>query len=471
MKFTPRPYQSQIIAHILRNPRCAVWAGMGMGKTAATLMALRTLSWIDDIGPVLVLAPLRVARSSWPDEAQKWDELSDLRISVIAGSAADRVEALNRKADIYTMNYENLPWLVKRYPDGAWPFRVIVADESTKLKGFRRHQGSQRAKALASVQCYVERFIELTGTPVPNGYEDLWGQFWFLDGGARLGSSMKAFHERWFRPVRVGANAFAVRWELLPGADKDIQKRADDLCIKLNPEDWFEIDKPIVRNVEVKLGSAAMTLYNELKRKFYVELDGGTVEASNAAALTGKLLQAAGGALYGYSDNPTDEPSENCFLANRYFTFSEEKLDALESIVNESGGEPVLVIYQFRHELKRIQERFPSKARVLDKTPQTIRDWNAGKIPVLLAHPASCGHGLSLQDGGRTLVFFTTNWNLEEHEQIIERIGPVRQAQSGHKRAVLIYNLIAKGTVDEIVQERIKTKREVLDLLLERRHA
>ena len=469
MKFTPRPYQAQIIDHILDHKRAAVWAGLGMGKTVSTLAALRILSAFEDVWPVLVLAPLRVARSSWPDEVAKWDELSDLRVSVIAGTAADRIEALSKKAEIYTMGYENLPWLVKRYPGEAWPFRTIVADESTKLKSYRRHQGSKRAHALASVQRYVTRFIELTGTPAPNGYEDLWGQFWFLDAGQRLGPSMKAYHERWFRPVRVGNNAFAVRWDLLPGSDRDIQKRVADLCVKLNPEDWFDIEKPIVRNVEVQLGDYAMSRYNDLKKKFYVELDNGVVEAGNAAALTGKLLQATGGALYWIPRDEVGESPEDSFVDGSYFTISEEKLDALESIVNESGGEPIIVVYQFRHEKERILERFYPKARVLDKEPKTIRDWNAGRIPIFLAHPASCGHGLNLQDGGRILVFYTTNWNLEEHEQIIERIGPVRQAQSGHKRAVLIYNLIAKDTIDEVVQERIKTKREVLDLLLERR--
>lgn len=456
MKFTPRPYQAKIISHILTHPRAGVWAGMGMGKTVSTLMALRVLDFVEAVGPVLVLAPLRVARSSWPDEVLKWDELSELRVSVVAGSAREREAALKKPADIYTMNYENLPWLVNRYPDGAWPFKVVVADEATKLKGFRRHQGSLRARALASVQKYVDRFIELTGTPAPNGYEDLWGQLWFLDGGKRLGTSMKAYRERWFRPIRVGADPFAVRWELLPGSDKDIQKRVADLCIKLNAEDWFDIEQPIVSDIFVTLSPQVEKTYREMEKRLYVELAGDAVEAANAASKTSKCLQIASGAIY-------DDQG-------KWLPVHQAKIEALESIREEAAGMPILVAYQFRHEVERILARFKD-ARLLDKNPQTIRDWNAGRIPMLLAHPASCGHGLSLQDGGNILVFFGTGWNLEEHDQIIERIGPTRQAQAGHPRPVFVYNLVAKGTLDEVVQERIKTKREVLDLLMERRHA
>lgn len=466
-----RPYQRLIADFILTHKRGAVFAGMGLGKTVSTLTALAALRLCEGEGPALVLAPLRVARSTWPDEIAKWPHLSDLRCSVICGTAKEREAALSVKADIYCMNYENLPWLdsyLKRMGK-PWPFPIVVADEATRLKSFRFRQGGKRPRALANHYDEIDRIIELTGTPAPNGYLDLWGQFYFLDRGRRLGKSMRRYQETFFRPVRVGQNAFAVRWDILPGSEAEIQKRISDLVIRINTEDYFPVEKPVVVDVPVKMSQGAMDVYKRLKADFFVELDSGEVEAANAAVLTGKLLQAAGGAIYAPmadTDHLVDEPKEG---DECYCVISDDKLDALESIVEEAAGAPVLVAYTFRHECKRILQRF-YKARVLDKDPQTIRDWNAGRIPMLLAHPASCGHGLSLQDGGNILVFYSTGWDLEQHDQIIERIGPTRQAQAGHPRPVYIYNLIAKGTIDELVQERIKTKRRVLDIILERRH-
>lgn len=452
--FTPRPYQKLIIDHILSNERCAVWAGMGTGKTVSTLDALDTLISVLGCGPALVIAPLRVAQSTWPDEVEKWECFKHLRVSVITGNEKKRLEAVKTKADIYTTNYENLPWLVDLWGK-KWPYRIVVADESTRLKGFRTRQGSQRAKALAKVsKNLVERFVELTGTPSSNGLEDLWGQFWFLDFGKRLGNTMTAFHERWFRPERVGKDAFVVKWIPTPFAQEEIHEVTNDLVVRVNAEDWFDIKKPIVSEVSVALPTRAHELYKQMETELLIELeDDDVIESANAAAKTGKCLQIASGAVYREDGS--------------YEILHDEKLKALESIVEEASGMPVLVTYQFRHEVERILKKFP-QARLLDKNPQTIRDWNAGKIPVLLAHPASCGHGLSLQDGGNILVFFSTGWNLEEHEQIIERIGPTRQAQAGHNRPVFIYNIIAVGTLDETVLKRIETKREVLDLLLER---
>ena len=464
MKFTPRPYQKLIVEHILRTPRAACWCSMGCGKTVSTLTAISALQSFGT-GPALVLAPLRVAQSSWPDEVQKWDHLKDMRVAVLAGvkSKADREVILasfltDNSPHILCVNYEKIPEVVSFFGK-RWPFDVIVADEATKLKSFRTRQGGARAKALGKVAFLSERFIELTGTPAPNGFLDLWGQLWFLDKGARLGRSYQAFCETFFRPVRVGANAFAVKWVPLPSAETAIMQRVDDLALKLNAEDWFDIEKPIVSDVRVTLDDRAMKIYRDMDRKMLVAIDDGEVEAANAAAKTGKCLQIASGALYADGQNDSD-----C----AWWLVHEAKLDALESIREEAGGMPILVSYSFRHEVERIRKRFKD-AKLLDKNPQTIRDWNAGKIPMLLAHPASCGHGLSLQDGGNILVFFSTGWNLEEHEQIIERIGPTRQAQSGHKRPVFVYNIIASGTIDETVQKRIETKREVLDLLLERR--
>lgn len=452
--FTPRRYQQLAIDFIIRRNRCALWAGMGLGKTVSTLMAIRYLQLWWEEGPALVLAPLRVAQSTWPDEVRKWPELSDMRVSVVCGSESQRLKALNADADIYTMNYENLEWLVQTLGP-RWRFPIVVADEATRLKGLRSRQGSKRARALARVLPRIKRFIELTGTPSPNGLEDLWGQLYFLDRGERLGTSMTVFHERFFRPVRVGAAPMAVRYEPLPGADEEIYRLIDDLVLKINAEDWLDIARPICSTVEVQLEPALMSRYKKLERDFLMELDSGTeIEAVNAAVKSGKCLQVASGAIY-------TEGEEFEELHRR-------KLDALRSIVEESGGMPILVSYSFRHEAARILKAFP-KARLLDKDPQTLRDWNAGKIPMLLAHPASCGHGLSMQDGGNILVFFSAGWNLEHHDQIIERIGPTRQKQAGHKRPVYVYYIVAKDTMDEVVLERLKTKRSVMDVLLEKK--
>lgn len=455
--FTPRPYQELIIDAIVDHPRVAVWAGMGLGKTVATLTALKTLLDYFEEGPALVLAPKRVATTTWPDEAMKWEHLHGLRVISAVGARKDFLAALDTPADVYCVNYERIPDLVKKY-GRTWPFKIIVADESTRLKSFRLRQGSMRARELGRVaHLYCNRFIELTGTPAPNGYEDLWGQMWFIDKGKRLGNSMSAYHEQFFTPKRVGANAFAVQYELLPFADEQIQERLHDVTLKINTEDWFPIDKPIESDVKVALPEKAMSLYRRMQRELFIELSNGeSVESPNAAAMTGRCLQLASGAIY--------------TKGVEYVETHEEKLSALESIVAEASGAPILVAYQFKHELARIRQHFP-QAKVLDANPKTIRDWNAGKIPMLLAHPASCGHGLNLQDGGNILVFFSRGWNLEEYEQIIERIGPTRQAQAGHPRPVYIYNIVAERTLDEAVAVRLATKRSVQDILLEKANA
>jgi len=446
-----RPYQQLIIQHILEKERCNAFVPMGLGKTVSTLKSLETLALADG-SPTLVLAPLRVAQSTWPDEVKKWS--IDLPITPIVGTAAQRAQALREDSAIFTTNYENLPWLIDwfKYNPRPWPFKTIVADEVTKLKGFRTRQGTKRAKALAEVaHKKVDRWIGLTGTPAPNGLKDLWGPMWFVDGGQRLGKSFTAFSERWFRKSYDGFGL-----EVLPHAQEEIHNLIGDVCLSLDAKDYFDLKEPIRNRIEVQLPAKAMRQYRGMETKMFLELEGHLgpteIEALNAASKTQKCLQLANGAIY------TDD-------AKHWSEVHDAKIQALDDIIEEAGGNPVLVAYHFRHDLARLTAAFP-RGRVLDSNPETIRLWNEGKIPILFAHPASAGHGLNLQDGGNSLVFFSVNWNLEEHQQIIERIGPTRQAQAGHNRPVFLHYILAHDTVDLDVMERLETKASVQDILM-----
>jgi len=447
-EFTPRPYQGMIIDHILDTPRCAIWAGMGTGKTVATLTAIDTLQMVED-GPVLVVAPLRVANDTWPNEVLKWKHLRGMNVSVITGVERERIAAIKTPAQVYVTNYEQLVWLVEYWGD-RWPYATVVLDESTKVKNFRLRQGGKRAQALGSIaHTRIKRLIELTGTPASNGLKDLWGQSWFLDAGTRLGRTYTAFSQRWFQQGYDGFSLVPV-----PAAQTEIQDRLRDVCLTIEAKDWFDLHEPIVNDIMVDLPPKARKHYREMEDAMYTELEGIEVEAFNAAAKTIKCLQLAAGAAY------TDDTRKNWTETHKV------KLEALESIIEEAAGMPVLVAYNFKSDLARLLKAFP-QGRHLDKSPGTIKDWNAGKIPVMFAHPASAGHGLNLQDGGNILVFFSPNFNLEEHLQIIERIGPTRQLQAGYDRPVFIHRIIARDTVDELVLERLTTKRRVQDILLD----
>lgn len=453
--FQARDYQRAIIQHIASLDRCNVWAGMGTGKTVSTLSALDSLTLASDPFPALVLAPLRVATSTWPGEIEKWAHLKGLRIATATGTESQRSHIVHaRRADIVAVNYEKAPWVVDHLGP-LWPFRTVIADEATRLKSFRLKQGGVRAQALGKVaHKRVRRWVNLTGTPAPNGLRDLWGQQWFIDEGQRLGRTFSAFESRWFSSKRVGASAFAR--ELIPTdfAQRQIEEALADCTITIRAEDYLDLP-PLVENViDVELPTGARRHYRELEREMFTTLAGGhEVEAFNAAALTQKCLQCANGALY------TGEAGE-------WQEVHDAKIEALRSVVEEAAGAPVLVAYHFKSDLARLQRAFP-QGRRLDADPRTIGDWNAGRLPLLFAHPASAGHGLNLQHGGNILVFFGLWWALEEHEQIIERIGPTRQAQAGLNRPVFVHRIVAKGTVDELVLARLKTKASVQSLLLD----
>lgn len=437
MKFVPREYQQIAIDWIKDKPRCALFLNMGLGKTAAVLSTL-------DTSPILVIAPLRVAQTTWPDEVEKWDEFKHLKVSIITGAKVNREKALAQKADIYTINFENLPWLVETLGN-KWPFKTVIADELTKLKSFRLRQGGKQARALGRVAFTgIKRFIGLTGTPSPNSLLDLWGQIWFLDKGERLGRTFSIFTERYFN---LSYDGFSL--EIKEGAAEKIQNAIADLCLSIDPSRYFPTELPIVSTIEVELPAKARVKYDEMVKEMYTEINDVGIEAFNAASKTIKCLQLSSGAIY------TEDSFE---------VVHDEKLKALEEIIEETSS-PILVSYQFKSDLIRLKKYFP-KGRELNKDPQVIKDWNAGKIPLLFAHPASAGHGLSLQHGGNVLVYFSHGWNLEHHQQILERIGPARQKQSGYDRPVYVYSIIGKNTIEADVIERLQGKATQQEILL-----
>ena len=450
IEFTPHEYQKEALKHLCSVRRAALWMPMGGGKSVTTLTALEALSTVEEVYPALVLAPLRVARSTWPTEVKKWAHLNHLTVSPITGTAKQRERALAKPADIYTMNYDNLSWLAEQVGDD-WPFKTVVADEFTRLKSFRLRQGGSRARALGKVaHTHVSRFIGLTGTPAPNGVKDLWGQIWFLDKGERLGQSFAAFEMRWFRKGYDG-------YSLVPyeHTQSEIEERLRDICLTVR---GLQVDEPIEHVIYVDLPAPARALYNSMEREMFAALEvegvgSVDVEASNAATKVNKCRQIANGFLF------TEE--------GVWEAIHDEKLKALESVVEEANGMPVLTSYTYVPDRERIRKHFRT-ARVLDADPDTITQWNEGRIPLLLAHPASAGHGLNLQDGGNILADFGVDWNLEHDMQIIERIGPLRQKQAGYDRPVFRYRIIARDTIEEWgVLPRLQSKRSVQDILIE----
>jgi SNF2 family DNA or RNA helicase len=449
VKFEPRPYQRLMIDFLKQHRRCNLHAGMGTGKTVSVLTAI-VEQGLDLTDVILIIGPLRVARDVWPAEVAKWDHLSHLEIVPIIGNGVTRTRALRQAAPIYTINYDNLQWLVE-HCGHDWPFTVVVADESTRLKGFRTRQGSKRARALAPyAHTKVKRWINLTGTPAPNGLLDLWGQQWFVDGGRALGRSYSAFANRWFHKAPWGG----LYAPLIPNesAQTEIEAQIKPSTLAIRASDWFDLREPIVAEVWVDLPPAARKAYRTMERHFFSELKGGVVMAANAAVKAGKLLQLANGASY-HEDKS-------------WSWVHDAKIEALHSIVEETNGANLLVAYEFRSDLERIRRAFP-QARALEQRDRTVvADWNAGKVAMLLAHPASAGHGLNLQQGGHHLVYFGQGWNLELFEQILERVGPTRQMQAGFDRPVYVYHILARGTMDEVARERRSGKLTVMDALL-----
>jgi SNF2 family DNA or RNA helicase len=452
-EYKPRAYAGMAWRFLIENPRANLWAAPGLGKTSMVLVLLDILhNVVGEDGPTLVLAPLRVARDTWPQEVTKWLRLAGLTVVAVTGTPEQRRAALRIPAQVYVTNYDQVVWLSQYFTDAKklWPFKRVVADESPRLKSFRLRQGGVRAQALGRVaHTIVTSWINLTGTPAANGLTDLWGQQWFIDQGKRLGRTFSVFQEQFFIPINHDGYT---NWVPRESSQARIMELLADCSLTIDPKDWFDLADPIINIVKVELPAAARKHYKALEKEFFTELNGHAIEVHNAAAKSMKLLQCASGAVYN-DDGKTVE-------------LHDAKLEALDSIVTEASGAPILVAYHFKSDLARLQRTFP-QGRALDTDPRTIADWNAGKVPLLFAHPASAGHGLNLQDGGNIVVFFSQWWDLEQHDQVIERIGPVRQLQSGHQRAVFIHYLIAAQTVDEVVMERRNSKRSVQDMLLE----
>jgi SNF2 family DNA or RNA helicase len=352
-----------------------------------------------------------------------------------------------RKADIYTTNYENIPWLVEFWGKN-WPYRAVVADESTRLKGFRLSHGGKRTAALSKVAKSTYRWLNLTGTPLPNGPVDLWGQMWFVDYGYRLGRTFTAFTDRWFD-----------KWEYSltprPGAEEEIMSLISDVTISIRAKDWFDdLDEPVPMPVYLDMPARARSVYDDMEAEMFAELDSADdVEAFTAATRNMKCCQMANGAVYTHQEG---EPVA-------WSLVHDTKLQALKDISDEVNNAPLMVVYNFKHDKERILKAFP-EARVFESEQDRL-DWNAGKIQKMLVHPDSAGHGLNFQDGGCIAVFFSQTWNLESRLQVIERIGPVRQLQAGHPRPVLSYELLMRDTTDEIMYERVATKATVQDTM------
>lgn len=464
--FEPRPWQPQMIDHVIEHPRSALFAGMGVGKGVAALTALDAVSLVEnDVYPALVLGTLRVARKVWSTEAAKWNHLKHLRVQKVIGDGNDRSAALRRPGDIFTLNYENLPWLVK-YLGEDWPFKTVIADESTRLKNFRLKQGGVRAQALGKLaHSKVRRWVNLTGTPSPNGLKDLWGQTWFLDAGQRLGRTWEGFESRWFAYKRIRdalSHKVEIKPVIMPTADVEIHERIRDLCLSVDLADYVDLAKPMHHVVRVDLPAKVRGLYRDMEREMFMAIAGHEVEAVNAAAKTIKCLQLANGAVYVDPLADSDEHPR----AREFVEVHDRKLEALGDIVGDMGGTPLLVAYQFKSDLARLLKAFP-QGRAL-RTEQDEDDFKAGRIPLLFAHPASAGHGIDgFQNVTNAIAFFGEWWDLELRDQIIGRIGTIRQYQIGNLEPMHIYDIVAEDTVDELVLARHESKRSVQDLLLE----
>lgn len=441
MRFVPHEYQRYCIEYIKTHDVSALFLDMGLGKTVTTLTALRDLM-LDDlqVSKALVIAPLRVARDTWPAEVEKWDHLSDLDVSVIVGTAKERTAALNHSAMIYVVNRENVRWLVEYYEKNGlrWDFDCVVIDE---LSSFKNHQ-AQRFKWLRKVRPFVRRWIGLTGTPTSNGLMDLWAEIGILDGGERLGRFIGRFRDAYFKAGSMNPSTGVVfSYVPRPGAEEQIYDRISDMTISMKALDYLDMPECVYVDHFVEMSDPERKLYDQLKKDLIIPLEDGDIDAANAAALSNKLLQMSNGAVY-------DENREARVIHSR-------KLEMLEDLIESANGQPVLIAYWFKHDRQRIMEHLTAAGY----TPRDIREsrdikeWNAGEIPVALIHPAGAGHGLNIQQGGHILIWFGLTWSLELYQQTNARLW-----RQGQRETVTIHHIVTKNTVDEDVLAALAAK-------------
>jgi len=445
MKYIPYHYQQYCTNRIITDAAVGMFLDMGLGKTVITLTAINALRydyWA--VQRVLIVAPKKVAEGTWSKEAQKWDHLQHMRVSLVCGSRQKRLRALATPADVYVINRDNVAWLVDYYKN-AWPFDMVVLDESSSFKNSR----SKRFKALKLVRSRIRRLVELTGTPSSNGLIDLWAQIFLLDGGQRLGKTLGAYRDRFFDPDKRS------RTQIYSYAPKDgsmeyIQRAISDICISMKAEDYLELPERVYDDVPVVLDAAAAKAYKQLERELLLETDEGIVTAGTAGVLTGKLLQLCNGAVY---------DSER-----RVFDIHRCKIEAFMEALEQLNGQHALVFYNFQHDRDRLLEALaPLGLRVrVYQTTTDEDDWNNGEIDILLAHPASCAYGLNLQNGGHHVIWFGLSWSLEQYDQANKRLH-----RQGQQHPVVIHHLIVQGGMDEDVIEALQRKGDVQGALMD----
>lgn len=439
MNYVAHDYQNYATNYIEEHPVSAVFLDMGLGKTVITLTALESMIYDSfQINKVLIIAPLRVARTTWPDEIEKWDHLKGLTYSVAVGTELERIAALCKDVNIHIINRENIQWLVEK-SGIPFDYDMIVIDELSSFKSGT----SKRFKSLLKVRPKVKRIVGLTGTPSPNSLMDLWAEFRILDMGKRLGRFITHFRQAFFRPEKFNGPV-VYSYKPLKGAEEIIYDAISDITISMKGEDYLQLPKCVYNEVPVYLSDEEKEKYKELKKTMVAEIDEDEIDAVNAAALSNKLHQLANGAVY-------DDEKNVC-------VFHDHKLDALEDLIEGANGKPVLIAYWFKHDLERMKKRF--KVKVL-KSSEDIKNWNQGKIPIACIHPASAGHGLNLQAGGSTLIWFGLTWSLELYKQANARLW-----RQGQKDCVVVHHIITKGTIDERVMKALKEKDDVQESLI-----
>ena len=448
MHYKPHTYQNRLKDFIIDHRYAFLTVDMGLGKTVTTLTAIREL--LEDYleaERVLVIAPKSVAENTWTSECAKWDHLAHLRVSVVMGTEKQRIKALDAPADIYVINRDNVVWLTEHY-GAQWPFDTVIIDESSSFK----NPQSRRFKALRRVRPLIRRVILLTGTPSPNGHMDLWAQMWLIDMGQRLGRNISTYRSTYFKPGRSNGHT-VYNWILNPGASAIISEKMSDVTVSLKAEDWIEVPDLIETDVRINLSPKELEMYKVFERDQIMSIGSADIVAVTAAALATKLLQFTGGAMY----------AEDATGKTEYVRVSQAKLQALEDIIEAADGDPVLVFYQYRHELERLQEYFKALQPVtFSGEPDILQKWNEGKIGLLLCQPASVQYGLNMQSGGHIIVWYTPTWNLEQYQQANARLH-----RQGQERPVLCYRLICAGTIDERVVGALQGKDSAQERLLQ----